>query len=90
MKLLQNRKVFMTNKSTIWENTDRCDDKYRCATALYLSSMLSHVYNIVIDSDVGAPGYGEDFINGLNSTNKRFLSMLMITVQLLGAATNNQ
>ena len=30
--------------STIWENVDGYTDKYRCATSLYLISMLAHDY----------------------------------------------
>ena len=50
--------------------------------------MLSHAYNIVIDRDVGSPGHGKYVVDCLNATNKRFISMLMKTVQLTGAATN--
>ena len=79
----------MTKKSTIWENTYRCDEKYRCATALFLFSMLFHAYKILIDSGVGAPGHGKYVVDGLNTNGKRFLTMLMKTVKLPGAATNN-
>ena len=44
----------MINKITQWYNTGGCADQYICATALYLSSIMSHAYNIVIDSVVGA------------------------------------
>ena len=69
----------MTNKGTIWENTDGYDDQYRCKTSLYLLSMLSCAYNIVIDVVVGAPVNFKDVVHGLNATEKRFLSMLMTT-----------
>ena len=79
----------MTNKSTIWDNKDGCAYQYRCANALYLLSMLSHSYNTVIYRGVGSPGNGKDVVDGLNATNKRFLSMFVSTMQLLGKATNN-
>ena len=73
MELLKKIKLLMTKKSTIWENTDGCAEQYKCTTALYLLSILSHAYNIVIDSGVGAPVHGKDVVDGLNAADKRFL-----------------
>ena len=42
----------------IWENNNGCADQYRCATALYLLSILAHAYNTIIDRGVGEPGHG--------------------------------
>ena len=75
MELLQNIK-FLMKKSTIWENTYVCSEKYRFATALYLLSMFSNSYNIVIDCCVGALGYGKYIVDGLNATTNRFLTNL--------------
>ena len=47
---------------------------------------MSHVYNIIIDRDVGEPGNGRGIYDGLNATDKRFLLMLTTNVQLTGAA----
>ena len=58
----------MTNKNTISENTGGCVEQYRCTTGLYLLSMLSHAYIIVIDRGVGAPGHGKTFVDVLNTT----------------------
>ena len=81
IELLQNRTVFFAEMSNILENTNGCAEKYCCATVLYLLSMLAHKYNIMIDSDVGAPGHGREVVDGLNATNF-FLSMSTTTVQL--------
>ena len=51
--------------------------------------MFSHEYNIVIYCGVGSPGHGKCFVDGLNDTDKSFLSVLMTTVLLSGAATND-
>ena len=59
MELLQNRK-FLMKKSNICDDTDGCADQYRCATSLYLLSMLYHLYNIVIDCCFGSHGHGKD------------------------------
>ena len=54
-------------------------------TAIYLLSMLAHAYNIIIDRGVGAPGHVREFVDGLNYTEKWFLSMLMKNVKLTDA-----
>ena len=41
----------------MWENIDGCAEKYRYATVIYLLSMPSHEYNIIIDRGVGALGH---------------------------------
>ena len=89
MELLHNRKILIINKSKIWNNIDGFDYEYICATELYLLSMLSYVYNIVIDCGIGAPGHGKDVVYGLKDTEESFLSMLITTVQLPGESTNN-
>ena len=50
--------------------------------------MLCHEYNIVIDRGVGAPRHGKYVVDGLTDNEKMFLTMLITTVQLPGAATN--
>ena len=79
----------MKKKSYIWENTYECDEKYRYETALYLLSMFPHAYSIVIVSGFKAPGHGKYVVDGLNTEGKRFLKMLMTTMQLPFADTND-
>ena len=47
--------------------------------------MLAHTYNVIINSGVGSTGHEIEFVDGLNDTEKRFLSMLMTTVKFPGA-----
>ena len=49
ISLLKNKKVLTTSLSTIWENTDCCAEQYRCASALYLMSVMSQNYSLIID-----------------------------------------
>ena len=51
------KKVLKSTLSTIWENTDGCEDKYRRASALYLMSVLSQRHSIIIDRFISAPGH---------------------------------
>ena len=41
ISLLKNKKVLTKSLSTIWENTDGFSEQYRCASALYLMSVIS-------------------------------------------------
>ena len=59
MSLLKNKKVLKTSLSTIWENTDGCAEQYRCDSALYLMSVMSQTYPIIIDRGISAPGHGK-------------------------------
>ena len=64
--------------SILWEETDGCAKQYHCATAIYLLSLISKTYNIVIDRAVGAPGHGKDVVDGLNAVIKAFLKKAMM------------
>ena len=87
MELLQNGKVYITKTITIWDNIYGCSDKYRCATALHLLSMLSHAYNIVVYFGVVAPIHGKYVVDVLDATDQSFLNILITTVQLPVAST---
>eukprot|EP00957_Ditylum_brightwellii_P003690 279735-Ditylum_brightwellii.AAC.1 len=55
------------------EDTDSCSKQYRSASLLYRITTISMKYGIVIDREVGAPGYGKDVVDGLNAVDKRYL-----------------
>ena len=59
ISLLKTKQVLTTSLSTIWETTDGCAEKYRCASALYLMSVMSQTYSIIIDRCINAPGHGK-------------------------------
>ena len=47
--------------------------------------MLVHTYNIVIYRCIGEPVHGRYVFDGINATDKIFLSMLMTNVKLPGS-----
>ena len=49
IELLKIKKVLTSELITIWENTDGCGEQYRCALELYLMSVLSQCYSVIID-----------------------------------------
>ena len=57
---------------TLWENTYGCAKNYRCAIPLYLLSMVSQAYYLIINRVMSAPGYGIEVADGLNDTDKGF------------------
>ena len=44
---------------------------------MYLLSLISVRYNIVIYGTVGALGHGKDIVDGLNAIDKSFLSYVL-------------
>ena len=57
-----------SNIIKIWENWDSCADQYIFAKTLYLLSVLSHDYDVIIGSVFGAPDHGWYVVDGLNAT----------------------
>ena len=71
--------------STIWENTDGCDEQYICASAIYLMSVQYQCYSIIIDRGISAPWHDKEVLDGLNDDDKCYLYQLIYTVQLPGS-----
>ena len=59
--------------STVWEDTDGLAKKYRCYLTIYLMNVLSSSYGIIMDQAMNAPGHGNNVVDGLNATRKRYL-----------------
>ena len=49
------------------------DKQYRCALDMYLMTMLSSSYGIIMDCSIHAPGHGNNVVDGLNATEKLYL-----------------
>ena len=73
ISFLENKKVLTTSLSTIWEHTDGCIEQYRCASAMYLISVMSQTYSIIIDRGISAHVHGKEMVDGLNSVDKRYI-----------------
>ena len=55
--LLKERKELTSSLSTIKENTDDCGVQYICASALYILSLISQCYSVIIDRGISKPGH---------------------------------
>ena len=60
----------------------QCAENYICATLLYLFSIFSQAYYVIIDRGVSVIRHGRDVVYGLNTSEKRFLFQLMKTMKL--------
>ena len=67
------------------ENTDGCAEQYRCASALYLMSVISQTYSLIIDRGISAPMHGKEVVDGLNAVDNCYIYQLMSKVQLPGS-----
>ena len=55
--------------------TDGWAEQKRCASALYLMSVILQTYSIIIDRGISEPGNGKEVVDGLNSVDKRYISV---------------
>ena len=68
-------------------NTDGCADQYRCASAIYLMSVMSQCDSVIVDHCISAPGHGKILVDGHNDIEKRYIYQVMSDVQLPGSNT---
>ena len=85
ISLLKDKKILTRSLSKIWQNTDGFARQYRCASSIYLISVVSQCYSIIIDRGISAPGHGKEVVDGLNAVDKRYIYQLMYTFQLSGS-----
>ena len=65
-------------------NTDGCAEHYIYATALYLISIMSQAFSVIIYRVISSPGHGRKVVYGISAIYKQFFLQLMSTVHLLG------
>ena len=47
----------MSGMSTVWEDTDGCENQYRFTLSIYLMTLLSSSYVIIMDCAINEPGH---------------------------------
>ena len=52
--------------STVWGDTYGCANQYRCDLSIYLITVLSSSYGIIMDRAINAPVHGKNFKDVLN------------------------
>ena len=71
--------------STVWEETDGCTDQYMCDFAVYLMTVLSSSYGIIMDRTINVPVHGNNVVDGINTMDKRYLKGEMEPIGKLGS-----
>ena len=61
----------------MWDKKYGCTNKYRCASSIYIISCLDLEFFIVINKTFGAPGHGNNVVDGLNARYKQMLKLEM-------------
>ena len=54
-------------------NIDGCAEQYIYASALWLMSVMSQCYSVIIDYGISAPGYVKDDVDGINAIDKQYI-----------------
>ena len=73
LKVFSESGRLVSGVSTVWEDTDGCAKQYRVALSIYLMTVLSSSYGIIIHLSSNAPGHGNVVVDVLNATDKRYL-----------------
>ena len=60
----------MFGMSTVWEDTDGCDNQYMCALSIYVLTVLSSLYGVIMDRVINALGRGNIVVDRLDATYK--------------------
>ena len=65
--------IVVSGLSTVWKDTNGSDKQYWCALDIYLITMLSSSYGIILDRAIIAPGHRKNVVDGFNEMDKRYL-----------------
>ena len=64
--------ILVFGMSTLWEDTNGCDNQYMCALSIYLMTVLSYFYGVIMDREINALGRGNNVVDRLNATYKHY------------------
>ena len=78
--LLKEKKILTTSLSTIRESTDGCSEQYICASEIYLMTVMSQCYSVIIYRGISAYGNGKEVVDGINAVDKCYI-YISINVQ---------
>ena len=72
--------------STVWEDTNGFAKQYRCDLSIYLRTVLPSSYGFIMDCAINALGHRNNAFDGLNETERRFLTE---QIKLIGKLASN-
>ena len=65
--------ILVSSMSTVWDDIDGFSKQYRCALTIYLMTVLSSSYDIIIHHAINAPVHENNLVYGINATDKYYL-----------------
>ena len=69
-----NEYIIKANRSTVWEETDGCENQYIYELSIYVMTTFSLTLKISIYISIDTLSNGKDAVDGLNSIDKRYMS----------------
>ena len=78
--------LLLSGISTVRDEINICAKKYKCAFDIYLITVLSSSYGIIMDRAINALVHVNIFVDGINETDKLYLKEQM---KLIGNLANN-
>ena len=78
--------LLVSGVSTVWEYNHGCVNQYRFSLAIYLMTVLSPLYGILMDFVDNTTGNGKNVVGSINDTKTFYLKKQM---KLLGKLASN-
>ena len=60
-------RILFSGLYTVWEDTDGFAKQYRCSLGIYLMTVISYLYRIIMDHAINATGHVKNLVDGLNT-----------------------
>ena len=64
----------MSCVSTVWEDTGGRAKQYMCALSIYLMTVLSSSYGVIMDRAINSPNHVNNIVDGINAMEKLYLN----------------
>ena len=63
--------------SKVWEDSDGCANQHIFPLTIYLMTVVSSLYEIIMDNSINEPDHGNNVVERLNPTDKHYLKEQM-------------
>ena len=65
--------LLVSGLSIVWKDTCGYTKQYKCDLTIYLMTLFSYLYGIIMNHEINAPVNVKNVVGGINATNKRYL-----------------
>ena len=77
--------ILVSGMSAVWEDIYGCAKQDMCALDIYLMTVLSSSYGIIMDRAINTPVHVKYVVDGINATDKCYLNGEMEFIGKLGS-----